>query len=136
MGRDFSRSLGSINSFTAELWGLREGLMLYNSLELTIVDIHLDVIAIVQLLSKPSDANLAVMPVLEDCRWLISHIGQVRIGHCYREANSCVDCLARIGTAQENNFILYHDSPMDLLELLSSDNVGMKLRLEVKGAEV
>ncbi|XP_065628185.1 uncharacterized protein LOC136066978 [Quercus suber] len=125
MGRGFSRSLGCINSFTAELWGFRDGLMLRNSLQLTAVDIQLDAIAIVQLLSKPSDANLAVMPLLEDCRQLISHMDQVWIRHCYHEANSSSDCLARIGTAQDNNFISYHDPPVDLMEFLSSNKAGL-----------
>ena len=49
----------------------------------------------------------------------------VQIGHCYREANSCVDFLARIGSCQNSDFILYNDPPVDLLELLSSDSAGL-----------
>uniref|UniRef100_A0A7N2MG54 AP2/ERF domain-containing protein n=1 Tax=Quercus lobata TaxID=97700 RepID=A0A7N2MG54_QUELO len=48
-------------------------------------------------------------------------IPHVRIGHCYREANSCGDFLARIGSCQNSDFILYNDPPVDLLDLLSSD---------------
>ena len=61
--------------------------------------------------------------IQEPCSRLV--LAQVQIEHGYREANSCADRLARIGTDQENLFILYHDPPMDLLELLSSDKNGL-----------
>ena len=57
--------------------------------------------------------------------FFFSQIPYVQIGHCYRETNSCADFLARIGSCQNSDFILYNDLPMDLLELLSSDLVGL-----------
>ena len=94
-------------------------------MHLNAVDIQLDATAIVHLLTNPSDANLSVMALLDDCRQLISQIAQVWIGHCFREANSCADLLARIGTTQDRTFILYHDLHVDLLEFLSSDKAGL-----------
>jgi len=61
----------------------------------------------------------------ESSRQLISQLAQVRIGYCYREANYCADFLARTGALQASGFILYQDPPVDLLELISSDKVGM-----------
>ena len=58
-------------------------------------------------------------------RQLISQLAQVRIGHCYREANYCADFLVRTGALQVSSFILYQDPPVDLLELISSDKAGM-----------
>lgn len=108
----FSRSLGCSNRFIAKM-------------QLNVVDIQLDANAIVQLLSNPFDANICAMPLPNDRRQLISQIAQARIGHCFREANSCADLLARIRTNQDRTFVLYHDPPMDLLQLLSSDKVGL-----------
>ena len=65
------------------------------------------------------------MSIVDDCRLLFSQIPHVQIGHFYREANSCVDFLARIRSCQNSDFILYNDLPVDLLELLSSDSVGL-----------
>ncbi|KAK4590598.1 hypothetical protein RGQ29_020951 [Quercus rubra] len=59
---------------------------------------------------------------------LISQLAQVRIGHCYREANACADFLARKGALQASSFILYQDPPVDLLELISSDKLGLYLK--------
>ena len=68
----FSRSLGSSNSFIAELYALRDGLILCRNMHLNAVDIQLDAKAIVHLITNPSDANLFAMPLLDDCRQLIS----------------------------------------------------------------
>ena len=65
------------------------------------------------------------MPIIDDCRKLISSTPQVRIGHCYREANSCADFLTKMGSAQIREFILFNDLPVDLEDLISLDAVGM-----------
>jgi len=59
------------------------------------------------------------------CGKSAAQLAQVQIGHCYREANYCADFLARTGALQASSFILYQDPPVDLLELISSDKVGM-----------
>ena len=58
-------------------------------------------------------------------RQLISQLAQVCLGHCYREANACADFLARKGALQASSFILYQDPPVDLLELISSEKLGL-----------
>ena len=121
----FSSSIGFTTSFIAELWALRDRLTLCNNLHFNAVDIEIHAKAIVDLLTNPLYTNQFAMPIVDDCRQLISQIAQVRIGHCFREANSCTDLLARKGTLQNRDFILYHDPPVDLLELISSDKSGL-----------
>ena len=121
----FSRSIVCSNNFMAELWGLRGGLNLCNEMQLSVVDVQLDAKAVVQLLSNSSSANIYALPLLDDCRQLISQIGHVRIRHCFREANTCADFLAWLGSHQDSTFVLFHDPPVGLLDLLSSDRAGM-----------
>ena len=121
----FSRSIGYSNSFMVELWGLRDGLNLCNEMQLSVVDVQLDAKAVVQLLSNSSSANICALPLLDDCKQLKSQIGHVRIRHCFCEANTCADFLARLGSHQDSTFVLFHDPPMGLLDLLSSDRAGM-----------
>lgn len=83
----FSRSLECSNRVIAELWALRNSLILCNNMHLNVNDVQLDAKAIVHLLTNSSHANRFVMPLLDDCRQLISQIAQVRIGKCFREAN-------------------------------------------------
>ena len=65
------------------------------------------------------------MPIVDDCRQLIFQFGQVRIGHCYHEANFCADFLARKGALQDCCFCVYQDPPVDLLDLISVENEGV-----------
>ena len=94
-------------------------------MHLSAVDVQLDAKAVVQFLANSSSANIYALPFLDDCRHLISQIGQVRISHCFREANSCADFLARLGSHQDSFFVLFHDLPVGLLDLLSLDGAGL-----------
>ena len=94
-------------------------------MQLSAVDVQLDAKAVVQLLSNSYSANICALPLLDDCRQLKSQIGHVRIRHCFREANPCADFLAHLGSHQDSTFVLFHYSPVGLLDLLSSDRAGM-----------
>ena len=50
--------------------------------------------------------------IIEDCRYLISMIPQIRIKHCYREANGCANYLVRMGTDLDQSFIVL-DNPLE-----------------------
>ena len=102
----FSRNIGRATSFTAELWGLGDGLTLCKVLKLCAVDIQIDAKAVLELLANPLCSNTVVTPIVDDYRRLLSQIPQVRLGHCYREANSCADFLAKKGITQDGLFCL------------------------------
>ena len=89
------------------------------------VDIQIDAKAVVDIIRDPYYSNRVVMPIVDDCRQLISQFGQVRIGHCYREANCCVDFLARRGALQDCCYYVYQDPPVDLLDHISADKEGV-----------
>ena len=96
----FSRKIGIVTSLLAELWAIRDGLMLCIDCNLTMVEVELDAKTIVHLLANPLYSNNAISLLIEDCRYLISQIPHVRIKHYYREANRCADKLARMGANQ------------------------------------
>ena len=73
----FSKSIGFTTSFIAELWALRDRLTLYDNLHFNAVDIEIDAKAIVDLLTNPLYTNQFAMPIVDDCRQLISQIAQV-----------------------------------------------------------
>ena len=56
------------------------------------------------------------MPIIDDCRQLISQFGQVRIGHCYREANFCADFLSSKGALYYCCLCVYQEPFVDLLD--------------------
>ena len=92
----FNKRIGLANSFEAELWGLREGLLLCCNLNISHLVIELDAKAIMDVLGNPSYVNHVIFPILDDCRMLVSRFQQIQIKHCYREVNRCADSLARL----------------------------------------
>ena len=78
-----------------------------------------------EIMGDPSYSNRIVMPIIDDCRQLISQFGQVWIGHCYREANFCADFLARKGALHDCCLCVYQEHPVDLLDLISVDKEGV-----------
>ena len=51
-------------------------------------------------------------------------IPRTRVQHCYREANKCVDALARRGTLLSQDFVIFHSPLADVSLLLRLDAVG------------
>ena len=92
--KGFSRVLGTTNNFIAELWALRDGLIIVKDLGLSNLIVELDALSVIHMLS--SDKPSPIMePLLSDCRSLYKAIPNKRIQHVYREANQCADALAR-----------------------------------------
>ena len=82
----FARDVGFITSCVVELWALRDGLNLVSSLGIENLIVELDALAIVHLL-RNSAANLALEPLLSDCKNLLRTFPRTRIEHVFREAN-------------------------------------------------
>ena len=112
-------------SFAAELWGLRDGILQCLNLQLPAVEIEIDAKSIVELLNNPRAAERVVSTLVDDCRYLISQLPRVRVKHCVREANRCADELARLGSKQENDFLVFRSPPMDVWDLLKADANGL-----------
>ena len=121
----FSRKMGSVNSFTAEVWALRDGLMLCHQMKLPAINVELDVKALVDALSNPSYNNSVISPIFDDCKLLLSQIPLVHIKHIYREANVCADRLANFGHSQVLDFIIHSVSPVDFSSSVEADRNGV-----------
>ena len=54
----FMRKLGSMSSIMAELWALKDGLLVARQLDILDINIELDADVLVHLLTNPSSLNL------------------------------------------------------------------------------
>lgn len=80
----------------AELWALRDGLVVARDLGLHSLIVELDAKVIVDLLSGGQLVNLKLMPFILDCRNLCQSFRRIWIQQTYREANNGVaDCMAQ-----------------------------------------
>ena len=123
--KGFARKIGITNSFVAEMWGLRDGLLICCSCNFNCVEIELDAKAIIDVLLNSNYENNIVSPILDDCRQLISNFSQVQIRHCYCEANQCVDKLAKMGSSHNFDFTIFDNPPMDVLAIYEDDLNGV-----------
>ena len=121
----FSKCIGITSSFAAELWGLREGLILSCNLNITFLEIELDAKAIVDVLDNPSYVNNIISPILDDCRLLASCIPQIRIKHCFCQANRCADSLPRMSFSLDVDFSFFDSSHVDLVDVFEDDLNGV-----------
>ncbi|KAK9991546.1 hypothetical protein SO802_026531 [Lithocarpus litseifolius] len=64
----FKRRIGVTTSIEAELWGLRDGLMLFSNLNISSLVVELDTKAIVDALFNADYVNNVISPILDDCR--------------------------------------------------------------------
>ena len=93
----FTRKLGAVSSTMAELWTLKDGLLLAKQLNFRNINVELDAKFIVHLLSDPNSVNLMLKPLLNDCRTLINSIPNCTVTHIFWEANRCANIMAKMG---------------------------------------
>ena len=93
----FTRNIGVTSSVEAELWALRDGLSLCIFLHIMALEIEVDAKVILEWMTSEHSNNLNHSPLIMDCKALINQVPQVRMMHCFREANKCADTLARKG---------------------------------------
>ena len=85
--KEYSRSIGYTTSVLAVWWALWDGLILAIQLGINQLEVELDAKVIVELLNGAECPNRSYSPLLNDCRSLIARLVQVRVRHCFREAN-------------------------------------------------
>ena len=68
----FSRRIGVTSSFEAELWALRDGLIIYVDKKFQAIEVEIDAKAIIDILQKANQANPIISPLLDDCKQLAS----------------------------------------------------------------
>ena len=94
----FAKVCLASSSLEAELWALREGLMLCVELQARAVEVELDASAALSLIVSNAISNGDLSVLVDDCRDLLLP-PQVKVSHCFREANLCADALARLGSS-------------------------------------
>ena len=95
------------------------------SLNIPCLVVELDAKTVVDVLRNYSYDNRIISPTMDDCRQLVLCFQQIQIKHCYRQANRCADMLAKMGVEQEIELLNLLSPPMDILQILQDDRVGL-----------
>ena len=107
----------------AELWALRDGLILAREMGLNNLIIELDVLSIVILMNNEA-VNVMMEPLLFDCRNLLNQISNKRMIHSYHETNQCADALAKLGAQSVTHFVAFCNLPPVVETLLAFDKAS------------
>nr|POE59880.1 putative ribonuclease h protein [Quercus suber] len=121
----FAKSISSSSSIAAELWALREGLGLCLDRGILAVEVELDASAAISLVSSNVQTKGDLSGLVDDCRELLMRLPQVKLVHCYREANFCADALAKLGSASINLSSVFVSPPPVILQFLYDDMLGV-----------
>ena len=120
----FARPLGRTNSCMVELWALRDGLLLAKELGINNLIVELDALSVV-LFMKNNTCNLLMEPLLTDCRNLLKEFPNTQVVHAYREANQCVDTLAKMGAGSLASFVVFWTPPPVVDSILAHDSANV-----------
>ncbi|GLT74509.1 hypothetical protein SLA2020_463010, partial [Shorea laevis] len=107
----FSRYVGITTSLSAELWAIRDGLRIaiHRGFSKLLVETDSKVATI--LLDTNCHKFHSLGTLISDCRAMLNQFHEIHILHEYREANGVADCLAKIGTRQQSDFVMYDQCP-------------------------
>ena len=126
----FTRKIGIATSFVAELWALRDGLNMCLNMQISALEIDLDAKVVADLMCNAETLKNDNATIVADCRHLLSQFPQVKVSHCYCEANRRADALARLGCSQGPDFMYLNSLPPCILNAFLSDLYGLsQLRL-------
>ena len=127
--KGFSRNIGTTNSLAAELWGLRDGLVLAHQHNIKKLIIELDAKAVLDLIQPENLTSCSHHPygaLISDCSSLIQKLEDIRIQHIFREGNATADILAKARTKLSCLFVLF-DYPLTfVINQVVVDNWGVK----------
>uniref|UniRef100_A0A2N9FQ21 Reverse transcriptase domain-containing protein n=1 Tax=Fagus sylvatica TaxID=28930 RepID=A0A2N9FQ21_FAGSY len=110
----FSHKLGITNSLAAELWGIRDGLLLARDLNIRKLIVESDAKSVVELLKPVASDMFGSHPysaLINDCRFLIQSFEEATIQHAHRESNFCADLLAKEGHNLVEPFYVFSYPP-------------------------
>ncbi|OMO53937.1 reverse transcriptase [Corchorus capsularis] len=99
--KGFMLNIGTTDSLSAELWGIRQGLLMAKSMNIASLVIEMDAAVVVQFLKDQLDSSHPCYTLVRDCYEIIQGGWITKIRHIYREGNRCADLLATLA----------HDNP-------------------------
>ena len=119
----FAKSISVSSSIAAELWALRDGPGLCLERGIPTVEIELDAFTAISLVSSNVNTNGDLTGLVDDCRELLLRLPQVKLSHCFREANFCANALAKLGSTSAVLSLVFDSpppSPSPLCYILAS----------------
>nr|POF24583.1 hypothetical protein CFP56_75700 [Quercus suber] len=115
----------SLKRSKVEMWALRDDLNMCLNMQISALEIDLDAKVVADLMCNAKILNTDNAFIVAVCRPLISQFSQVKVSHCYREANRCANALTRLGCSQVPDFMYLNSPPACILNVFLFDLNGL-----------
>ena len=121
----YAENLGSCSSMTVEIQAVLRGLKIAKDLLIAKLWVQLDSKVLVDMLQ----GNAAWSPfhkfLLKQCTELLSWNGwEVKVTHCFREANQTADRLANLEVTLDLGVQMFQSPPTEVTEVFKADCIG------------
>ncbi|KAH9782186.1 ADP-ribosyl cyclase/cyclic ADP-ribose hydrolase [Citrus sinensis] len=121
----FGMNIGSCSVTVAELWGLYQGLIISWQNGIRWLQVDVDSICILQLVTTPMITTNELSPLIKSIKDLISRSWCITINHVYREANFAADFLANHALSFPLGLHLFPNPPPGIIAYLQHDMYGV-----------
>ena len=120
----FAKPIAAFSSLAAKLFALRERLAFCVELQAQAVEVELDASVAISLISCNITSNGDLSVLIDDCKEFPLQLPQARMTHCYREANCCVNALAKLGANISSVCNRFNSPPPVVIPFLLADSLG------------
>ncbi|GLT41963.1 hypothetical protein SLA2020_159880 [Shorea laevis] len=121
----FVSNIGKATNFIAELWGLKEGLLLCLSLDIRRLKVELDSMIALQAVQAECLPDGLATALILDIKALVASFELCLLSHTLREGNSTADFLASMGHSSPYGMTFLSSLPLGMASLLLGDAMGI-----------
>ena len=122
----FSEYLSHCTAVKAELHAALRGLQFAKAACIQKLWLQMDSTVVVDMLTRVKPWHTEFSSLLHQCHNLLNWEGwEVKVTHCYREANRVADKLAQMGLTGQLGAITYQTPPRETQEALYADTMGV-----------
>jgi len=122
----FSENLGHCTAIKAEIRAILRGLQLTRELGTIKLCVQVDSKAVVSMLTTTFNGHPEYGMLIQQCKYLLDWGGwEIKISHCFREANQVADKLAKMGVEGNLGVTRFCTPPIEVQEAMYADNLGV-----------
>ena len=122
----FLEHLGCCSAVKAEVKAVLRGLRIAREMCIPKLWVRLDSKAVVTMLSNPNSGHSEYQFLIQKCQQLLDWGGwEIKVSHCFQEANQVADKLANIGTQGGLGVQIFRVPPKETHESMYADCMGV-----------
>ncbi|KAF7821947.1 ribonuclease H [Senna tora] len=126
----FSGSIGQSTNMLAELAAIRAGLQIGSGMSGGNIVLETDSLEAIRLIEKENSHYHIYGAIIEDIQVMFQTYPRWRITHVLREGNQCADFMAKLGSSNDEEYVVWEDPPDGISLMLLADRIST-LEIEI-----